>query len=214
MMKFFHKEYTLSNEDFILKRENMGFTQEQMADYLGVSKRQIANFENGKTPIKKIYVEKISSYFIKPLHISTTSNQKNLSSGYEIDMLNVKAGAGEGVYNYEIEVIDKIVMDKAFFKTVPDPSKMKIIEVAGDSMYPTLQSGDFVIIDETKTNGIDGIYALQLHNQILIKRLQFNLNGTIEIKSDNQNYNTQTYNPKDTQVPLHIIGMKTLTIQR
>jgi len=141
----------------------------------------------------------------------TTASQ---NQGYEIDVLNVRAGAGAGVYNYEVEVIDKIVLDRAFFKTTPDIKKIKIIEVDGDSMYPTLQSGDHVIIDETKTNGVDGIYAIQLHGQILIKRLQFNLDGTIDIKSDNKEYDTKSYNPNDTQIPLQVLGMKTLTIQR
>jgi len=142
---------------------------------------------------------------------STTSSNNH---GYEIDVLNVKAAAGDGIYNYKVEVIDKIVLDKAFFRTAPDIKRIKIIEVDGDSMYPTLQSGDHVIIDETKTNGVDGIYAIQLHGQILIKRLQFNLDGTIDIKSDNIKYDTKAYDPNDTQVPLQVLGMKTLTIQR
>jgi len=145
-------------------------------------------------------------------HDKTISSVSN--HGYAIDVLNVRAGAGDGVYNYEVKVIDKIVLDKAFFKTSPDIKKIKIIEVDGDSMFPTLQSGDHVIIDETKTNGVDGIYAIQLHGQILIKRLQFNLDGTIDIKSDNKEYDTKSYNPNDTQVPLQVLGMKTLTIQR
>lgn len=200
----------------------------KFAEKLNIAEYIVKDLESGKTQtIKPEIAEKIEDiFFVNGWWLLTgkgemfLKEEKSLTKkdalmdGYEIDVLNVKAGAGEGVYNYEIEVIDKIVMDKAFFKSIPDPSKMKIIEVDGDSMYPTLQAGDHVIIDETKTNGIDGIYALQLHNQILIKRLQFNLDGTIEIKSDNQSYNTQIYNPKETQVPLHIIGMKTLTIQR
>ncbi|MCV6606966.1 MAG: S24 family peptidase, partial [Campylobacterales bacterium] len=60
----------------------------------------------------------------------------------------------------------------------------------------------------------DGIYAIQMQGQIFIKRLQFNLDGTIDIISDNPNYSTKTFNPKDNQTPLKIIGMKTLSIQR
>ena len=203
-----------SSERMKEARKYLGLTQQQLAEKLGFKWHKIKDIEAGKLKLTPEIAENIDNFYsINGWWLLTgkgkmfLKNEKNhfmkekLSDGYKIDMLNVKAGAGEGIYNYEIEVIDRIVMDKAFFKSVPDPSKMKIIEVDGDSMYPTLQSGDHVIIDETKTNGIDGIYALQLHNQILIKRLQFNLNGTIEIKSDNLNYRTQIYNPKDTQVP-------------
>lgn len=81
-------------------------------------------------------------------------------------------------------------------------------------MFPTLNDGDFVVIDEAKSHGVDGIYAINLHNQILIKRLKFKLDGTIQIISDNKEYEMEIYNPKETQIPLHIIGLKTLTIQR
>lgn len=148
----------------------------------------------------------ISNSKEKPLHTKEDS--------YEIDMLNVRAGAGEGIYNYEVEVIDKIVIDKAFFRTTPDINKVKIIEVDGDSMEPTLANGDYIIIDENKANKVDGIYAIQLDGQLLVKRLEFNLDNTVTIMSDNPKYSNKIYNPNETQIPFHILGMKTLSIQR
>jgi len=149
-------------------------------------------------------------------------DKKNLESfpkpsnnhGYEIDLLNVRAGAGEGIYNYEVEVIDKIVLDKSFFRTNPDIQKIKIIEIDGDSMEPTLYNGDFIVVDESKTNKVDGIYAIQLDGQLLVKRLEFNINNTVTIISDNKKYSNKLYDPKETQIPFHLIGMKTLSIQR
>lgn len=70
------------------------------------------------------------------------------------------------------------------------------------------------MIDETKNYGIDGIYAINLHNQLLIKRLKFKLDGTIDIISENKEYPSENYNPKETQIPLHILGLRLLTIQR
>jgi len=132
---------------------------------------------------------------------------------YSIDLLSIKAGAGRGIYNYEIEVVDKIVVDSIFFKHKPDPSKIKIITGEGDSMEPNIKDGAYVIIDESKADKIDGIYALQLDGQLLIKRLQFKLDGSIKIISDNAKYEAETYNPNDTQVLCRIIGRKVLTIQ-
>lgn len=201
-------------------------TQRDLSELANLPFSRVQDIERGKVKeLKSKEIELLQEKFLINSWWLLTgkgemflNNDKTISSvnnhGYEIDVLNVKAAAGDGIYNYEVEVIDKIVLDRAFFKTTPDIKKIKIIEVDGDSMYPTLQSGDHVIIDETKTNGVDGIYAIQLHGQILIKRLQFNLDGTIDIKSDNKEYDTQSYNPNDTQVPLQVLGMKTLTIQR
>ena len=138
----------------------------------------------------------------------------NNNSSYQIDVLNVKASAGAGIENHIVEVIDTIILDKNLFKTPINPNKIKLIQVSGDSMFPTLNDGDFVVIDEAKSHGVDGIYAINLHNQILIKRLKFKLDGTVQIISDNKDYEMEIYNPKETQIPLHIIGLKTLTIQR
>jgi len=207
-------------------REHLGLVQKDIADKIGYEWHKIKNIETEKHKLTPDIAEILEqNYSISGWWLLTGKGKRFLNDeeipivssnnhGYEIDVLNVKAAAGDGIYNYEVEVIDKIVLDKAFFRTAPDIKKIKIIEVDGDSMYPTLQSGDHVIIDETKTNGVDGIYAIQLHGQILIKRLQFNLDGTIDIKSDNKEYDTKSYNPNDTQIPLRVLGMKTLTIQR
>jgi phage repressor protein C with HTH and peptisase S24 domain len=138
--------------------------------------------------------------------------EKEEENSYGIEVLNIRAGAGEGIYNYEISTVDKIYLDKNLFKTKPNIEKLKIIEVDGDSMTPTLISGDRVIIDESKNNYIDGIYAILLNNQVLIKRLQFKMNGDIKIISDNKNYDSQTYSEAENQIPFKIIGMKTFTI--
>jgi len=211
-------------ERLVKAREYLGFNQSKFSEKIDLAAQSLARYEKNKTKPSMDFVTKLTNMFnINSNWLLTgkgeifLNDDKTSSSdnhGYEIEMLNVKAAAGDGIYNYEIEVIDKIVLDKAFFRTAPDIKKIKIIEVDGDSMYPTLQSGDHVIIDETKINGVDGIYAIQLHGQILIKRLQFNLDGTIDIKSDNKEYDTKSYNPNDTQIPLQVLGMKTLTIQR
>lgn len=49
-------------------------------------------------------------------------------------------------------------------------------------------------------NKTDGIYAVLIDDNILIKRLQFELDGTIKIISDNIKYEPKIYNPRETQV--------------
>ena len=135
-------------------------------------------------------------------------------NNYNIDLLNVRAGAGEGIYNYVIETVDTISLDKSFFRTPINTNKIKGIQVDGDSMEPTLRDGDYVLIDENTIFGVNGIYAIQLGGQILIKRLQFKMDGTILIISDNSKYQSETFNPQENQLPFQVLGLKVLSIQR
>ena len=140
----------------------------------------------------------------------TTKNSDN----YFIDLLNVRAGAGEGIYNYVIETVDTISLDKSFFRTPINTNKIKGIQVDGDSMEPTLRDGDYVLIDENINFGTNGIYAIQYGGQILIKRLQFKMDGTILIISDNDKYDKEVFNPNENQLPFEVLGIKILSIQK
>ena len=66
---------------------------------------------------------------------------------------------------------------------------MAVIRVTGDSMEPTLISGDLVLIDLSRRT-IDpqgGIYAVSFGEEIMIKRLQQTYHS-VKIISDNVKY--------------------------
>lgn len=148
------------------------------------------------------------------MFISESKEIEKNDNNYNIDLLNVRAGAGEGIYNYVIETVDTISLDKSFFRTPINTNKVKGIQVDGDSMEPTLRDGDYVLIDENTTFGINGIYAIQFGGQILIKRLQFKMDGTVLIISDNSKYQSETFNPIENQLPFQVLGIKVLSIQK
>lgn len=141
-------------------------------------------------------------------------NKKNEEETYKIDMLSAQVSAGTGVVNHEVEVIDTIEIDKVFFKTIPNLDKLKVVEVVGDSMSPTLIEGDFVIINEDVKSYINDIYVINYGGALYVKRLQFKLDGTIIIKSDNKEYDSEIFNPRENQLDFDIIGKVTYTIQR
>ncbi|QVL45300.1 MAG: helix-turn-helix transcriptional regulator [Methylophilaceae bacterium] len=71
-------------------------------------------------------------------------------------------------------------------KTDANASKLKVVTVYGDSMSPTLNHGDQVILDTSCNKFIDdAIYAIQQGVSLRIKRIKLHLNGSIEVKSDN-----------------------------
>ena len=150
------------------------------------------------------------------MHTNDNSLQKiDDSNTIEIDKLSLKASTGTGIENFEVEVEDKIKLSSSIFRTHPNPKHLKVIEVIGDSMEPTLQEGDLIVIDTSYSHTVDGIYAINIQDEVFIKRLQFKLDGTIKIISDNPKYETMTYNPKESKdINFNVIGRKVLLIQR
>ena len=97
---------------------------------------------------------------------------------------------------------DSIEMSVAFrrdwIQRKGDPEKMSLIRVSGDSMEPTLYSGDLVLVDHNR-NVIDphgGVYAVALDDEIMIKRLEVDfITRQLYIISDNQKYRSQEVEP-------------------
>nr|DAD63520.1 MAG TPA: Repressor protein CI [Caudoviricetes sp.] len=196
-------------------------SQKDFAKEIGWPIGRIQDLESGK--VKSIKAEEaellqekflINGWWLFTGKGSMLDVPRSNIDGYEVDMLDLKASAGTGIMAFEVSVIGKFILDKAFFKTPQHQENIKIIEVQGDSMEPTIQDGAFVVIDVTKCDKTDGIYAILLDNNVLIKRLQFNLDGTIKIISDNGKYEAKIYNAKDDQVFFKILGRKVMTIQR
>jgi len=81
-----------------------------------------------------------------------------------------------------------------------DPRNMSLIRVSGDSMEPTLYSGDIVLVDHNR-NYIDpqgGIYAIAMDDIIMIKRLQMIYpSKKIRVISDNPKYETFEIDPEN-----------------
>ena len=66
------------------------------------------------------------------------------------------------------------------------PHALRIIHAYGDSMKGTLESGDFGLVDtDVQAVDIDGVYVLQAHNRLFIKRVRQRLDGAFEVSSDN-----------------------------
>lgn len=128
-------------------------------------------------------------------------------------IMSVKASAGIGNEHYDVVTTGELLIDRMLFKVLPNLKNIRAIEVEGDSMYPTLKEGDYVIIEENCHFSGDGIYVLHYDGVLLVKRLQADIDG-IEILSDNQSYGKRKYDPNDDQRLFHIAGKVILRMQR
>ena len=70
------------------------------------------------------------------------------------------------------------------------PSDLLLVNVAGDSMAPTLQPGATIMLDTSAKHAGPGIYVLRIGDQELCKRLEPMPRGKIRVVSDNPSYAT------------------------
>ncbi len=120
---------------------------------------------------------------------------------YEIKYLrDVSASAGGGADNYD-ENAEMLTIPHNFVSSMGGEKNLHNIEainVAGDSMEPTLSDRAIVFIDKSKTDfKKGGIFAIVSESGVFIKRLNQKINGEIEIISDNKDYPAQTAMPND-----------------
>lgn len=98
-------------------------------------------------------------------------------------------GMGGELPDYD-EVIGGMRLSKKWVQgNVPHISafdNLAVLSAIGDSMSPTLESGDLLLIDTgIKTIKIDGVYVLSAHDRLYIKRVRQRMDGQYEVRSDN-----------------------------
>lgn len=118
-----------------------------------------------------------------------------------IPLYNVQASAGGGSFVDQEKVQTLLAFRKDWIhnELLVNPKEIFLITVDGESMFPTLNPGDVVLVK--KQNGLpvkDGIYVVRLEDVILVKRLQRLPGNKLEVASDNQAYKSFTLNLTET----------------
>ena len=75
--------------------------------------------------------------------------------------------------------------------TSSPPEKLSMVRVEGDSMTPTLNAGDDILVDlgDSAERLRDGIYVLRVDDSVVVKRIALNpLGRKVTVQSDNPAY--------------------------
>jgi phage repressor protein C with HTH and peptisase S24 domain len=105
----------------------------------------------------------------------------------------VRASAGPGALPDSEREHPYFGFDERWLKalTGSSPDDLSIIRVEGDSMAPTLNDGDDILVDKSGCNEAlrDGIYVLRVEESLLVKRLAIHpLGKSVTVQSDNPAY--------------------------
>lgn len=105
----------------------------------------------------------------------------------------VNASAGPGAIVGEEAARPYFAVDPRWLKklTAAAANDLSMIRVDGDSMAPTLNDGDDILVDtsDRETRLRDGIYVLRVEGSLLVKRLAVHPFGkSVTVQSDNPAY--------------------------
>jgi phage repressor protein C with HTH and peptisase S24 domain len=211
-------------------RESMGFEQKKLADQLGISFRSWQDYELGKSvPGGKVFEALVKAGFnanwlltgdgemkrgdtAYPLAdgLKTADIGGELAEGFvQVPRYKVAASAGGGAVIHSEQVVDHLSFraDWVYNALGVPVSSLALINVIGDSMEPTLSEGDLILIDMSHRGVKDNsVYVLQLGGELLVKRIQRKLDGSVVVKSDNSAaYEPETV-PSEGLELLNVIG--------
>jgi phage repressor protein C with HTH and peptisase S24 domain len=122
-----------------------------------------------------------------------------------VPLAEAQLSAGGGCFVLSEEIEGYYAFRKNWLSRVASSAKnLVLMRVQGDSMHPTIQDGDTVMIDTGRVSIKEGLlYALRFNSTIMVKRIAFRPGGRILIISDNR----QEYDPFEAEVKdLHLIG--------
>ena len=176
--------------------------QSLLAEALGITRQTVSNRIKNESQVTVSELKKIEEFF----NITILESTKNTDNIAFIDYYtDVFASCGNGNIVFSEEKTS-VGVSNLLIEGFSKQKKYSIINASGNSMAPTIDNGDKLIVE----HWIDGqiqdnkIYVFCFNNEFFVKRLSKNLDEII-IKSDNPDYRTRTIE-NSTANELKIVG--------
>ncbi len=204
---------TIIEELTVLLRKKVSYTD--VAAALDVT-RQYANQIKEKD-LSEQQLEKLQNYFnVKlaapsPASLQSTSlintNQNDCLSIPVLGGVSASMGYGVNVINEE-QTASYTISRKLADDLDIIPGCTEIIFAQGDSMLPTIEGGDSLLIDHSRRDIYDGkIYCVRIEGQLYAKRLQKIPPHIVRVVSDNEKYrNFEIDLSKNPEFDFAVIG--------
>lgn len=181
-------------------RFEQNLSQQKLGDLLNVTKQQISNIESGKSKLtaeqKEILIKNFGDILQSQMNDSTPDPKDCIT----VDYIHINPSCGKGTSVYYDTDITPIKLGTQMLQSVlkvSHPQNLKVFKASGDSMVPTIEDSDMLLIDTGRTdynNG--GIFLLTINNDWFIKRLRKRMSGELDIISDNVKYPVETFQPE------------------
>lgn len=112
-----------------------------------------------------------------------------------VPLLSAAASMGSGIDQHDDVVVGRLTLSPQWvtktLRPLTKPENLRFIHGYGDSMEPTFNDGDVLLVDAGVPDvKVDGIYVLEANERLYIKRVRQRIDGSYEISSDNPNVKT------------------------
>jgi repressor LexA len=127
----------------------------------------------------------------------------------EVPRLDVSASAGPGgLVEGEPQRRPGALAPALFRALRVRPAAASMIRVEGDSMAPTLESGDEILVDRDQNRlvGRGAIYVVRVDGALMVKRLRVAVGG-VEVASDNPEYPAVVRNAAEVEVVGRVVWL-------
>jgi phage repressor protein C with HTH and peptisase S24 domain len=187
-----------------------------LARLIGVSDNAIYKWLSGRGQpsvanlVALAKASKVSVEWLATGHESAEANRSTRRNAEHDDFFYVPRydikgpGARGGPLRSE-QIVDYLAFRREWVRSRlnADPRNLLLIEAVGDSMAPTLEDSDLLLVDLGEPRfRHDGIYVLRREHELEVKRLQRRPDGTLNIISDNPAYEPSIV----ASDSIHIIG--------
>ncbi len=177
-------------------RRRAGMRQLDVAEKLDVGQATVSGWENGAYEPDEDTLHELASLFdvdaddligTQP----TVGVSDDLGSTVMIPEYPLHVAAGGGALIEDSPPTSFWPWPRRFFETMDwNPSWFMVLTVTGDSMEPTLRSGDKLLVDSTRNNpAVPGLYVMAFGDMAVVKRIEL-IPGSnparLRISSDNQ----------------------------
>ena len=183
-------------------RKRRKITRKEIADFLQVHETTIKRYEDGDT--KKLptdRLEKIAKYLNTSIDYLMGWDDEQSPQGIQIPVLGtVPAGI-------PISAVEDILDYEEIPKSWENQGEFFGLKIKGDSMYPTLENGDVVIVRKQSTadNG-DTVIVMVNGDDATCKRYERSDTGIMLIPNNNAYAPAFYTNEEIETLPLTIIG--------
>ena len=145
----------------------------------------------------------------KGAHSSEPMSSSTLNDFVLVPRYNIEASAGGGSVIHSEQIVDHLAFKASWVSKElgADPKNLLLIHSIGDSMEPTLRSGDLLLVDRNKARMKgDGIYLINFDDGLMVKRLEWMMDGTVVIRGDNTSVSREQKLTAIEMEKLHLLG--------
>lgn len=201
-----------------LLRTERNWSRPELAKRMNTSPQQVERLEKGTRSLRQDWIDRAAAAFgVAPHEIITPRGELVPSSSAQvidaadsdaetvsIHKLDLSLSMGPGTLIDDYVEAEPVTFDLAFIRSITRaPSdRLRLVTGIGDSMYPTLNWGDVIMIDTTDRALArqDGIYWINVYGAAGIKRLRTVGQNRVLVKSDNPAVDDQEVDAEDLRI--------------